>query len=446
MLISLFDIVGPIMIGPSSSHTAGAARLGRAAFDKLGNIPEDIQINLFNSFADTGEGHGTDKAILAGCLGISCYDERLKESVEIAHKQKIKFKISKKHNPKYHPNTAEIILKYKKNTVHMVGVSLGGGRIAIYDWKDVAKVKYNDKKNIKKLSEKDVFYSFSGLIKKYNLDPNKLIDLVIEREMKIGNKTAQEISESMYEAWSVMKEGIESGISKNTKMFKGLCGGDAYRMNNNNNNDLLGKLASSAISYALAIGELNVGMGKIVAVPTAGSAGILPGCLYSLYKNKKVPEEQIIRALFISGIIGLVIANRATLAGSEGGCQAECGAASAMAAGAITYIVGGSLDEIDNAASIAMGNSLGLVCDPISGLVAVPCIHRNGIFTGVSFSAAMMALTGINFVVSFDEVCDTMMKVGRNIPCALRETSKGGLAITKTGIKYNKLVLSREHI
>jgi L-serine dehydratase len=243
-----------------------------------------------------------------------------------------------------------------------------------------------------------------------------------------------------------MKRGIKENITAKKQMFDGLCGGDAFRVKNNNNSGLVNKLNNDAAAYAMAIGERNVDMGQIVAVPTAGAAGILPGVLYSLYKNQKISEEKIIKALFIAGAIGLVIANRATLAGSEAGCQAECGAAGAMAAGATAYLKDGSIDFIDNAAAIALNNSLGLVCDPISGLVAVPCIQRNGIFANLAISAAAMAMAGVNFVVLFDEVADTMYRVGKVIPCQLRETSKGGLAITKTGIHFNKILLSREHI
>lgn len=447
MQISLFDIVGPIMIGPSSSHTAGAARLGNECYKKLKNFPEKIEITLFNSFADTGEGHGTDKAILAGCMGISCYDARLKDAFEIAKKKKVQYSIKKAQNAKYHPNTAEIKMSYKDNAIHMIGVSLGGGRVAVYDYSEVRQVNYDNKpSSVKRLNKKDIFYTFSAFIKKCNNEPDKLINLAIERECKLAKKTPKEIVTGIYAAWQVMKQGVEENIKKQNKMFKGLCGGDAFKMKQNNNSELLNKLSADAMAYAMAIGERNAAMGKIVAVPTAGSAGIVPGCLYALYKNKKLPEEGIIKSLFIAGIIGLVIANRATLAGSEGGCQAECGAAGAMAAGAIAYLQGGSLDVIDNAAAIALNNSLGLVCDPISGLVAVPCIQRNGVYANLALSAAAMALSGIDFVVTCDEVIDTMFKVGQVLPCQLKETSKGGLAVTKTGIKYNKILLSREHI
>lgn len=446
-LISLFNIIGPIMIGPSSSHTAGAVRLGNECYKKLKNFPEKVEITLYNSFADTGIGHGTNEAILAGCMGISCDDARLKDAFNIAKKKKLKYVIKTAHNPKYHPNTAAIKLSYKDNQARLIGVSLGGGRITVYDYSESRKFNYDAKKNsVKNINKNDLFYTISSYIKKCNNKPDKLIDMVIAREIKLSNKSSEEIMKYMYDVWQVMKNGIEENIEKKNKMFKGLCGGDAYKMKNNNNSELLSTLSADAIAYALAIGERNVAMNKIVAAPTAGSAGILPGCLYSLYKNKKISEESAVKSLFIASVIGLVIANRATLAGSEGGCQAECGSAGAMAAGAVTYLMCGSLDQIDNAAAVALSNSLGLVCDPISGLAAVPCIQRNGIFANLALSAAAMALAGIDFVVPCDEVIDTMFKIGQAMPCQLRETSKGGLAVTKTGIKYNKILFSHKHI
>lgn len=446
MSISLFDIVGPIMIGPSSSHTAGAARLGEAALRRLGHTPELIEITLYNSFADTGKGHGTDKAIIAGCIGISCFDARLKNALTIATEQKIKYKINYKKNEKYHPNTAEIKLQYKKNVVRILGVSLGGGRVQLIDIEKKQKKEYLDDKNIKNINSEDCFYSFSNNIKDHKNEPDKLIHKIIEREIMVENKSIEKITDNMYEVWQVMKEGITENIKNQDKIFKGLCGGDAFKMKFNDNSEIISKISSDAIAYAIAIGERNANMGKIVAVPTAGSAGIIPGCLYSLYRNKKINEEKIIKSLFVAGGIGLTIALRATLAGSEGGCQAECGSAAAMAAGAIAYLYGGSVDTIDNAASLALSNCLGLVCDPISGLVAVPCIHRNGVFANLAISSAVMALSGIDFVVSLDEVIDAMFAIGKSLPCALKETSKGGLAITKTGLKYNELLRSRQTI
>lgn len=447
MALSLFDIIGPVMIGPSSSHTAGAARIGFEAYRKLKNLPEKIEITLYNSFADTQVGHGTVRAILAGCMGISWYDVRLKKAEAIARENKIIFKVKNEHYVKYHPNTAAVVLKYKDNQVALIGASLGGGRIAVYDSASKLSSDYSREiRSIRKINERDPFFSFSSYIKKSNNDPDDLIDLVIRRERLMNEKTVAATSRDMFQAWSVMKQGIEENIKNKEKLFKGLCGGDAFKFNDSRGGQLLSPITKDAMAYALAIGERNAGMGCIVAAPTAGSAGIVPGVLYSLWKNQKLPEEKIIKALFVAGALGLVIANRATLAGSEGGCQAECGAATAMAAGAVAYLHGASIDYIDNAASIALSNALGLVCDPISGMVAVPCIHRNALSASVALSAASMALAGIDFVVRFDEVVDTLRKIGEKIPVQLKETSRGGLAVTKTGLRYNKILLSREHI
>ena len=443
MSISLFDIAGPIMVGPSSSHTAGANQIGKEAFAKLKNRPEIIEITLFNSFADTGEGHSTDKAILAGCLGISCYEEKLKESFSIADSLGVKYKISKRHSKKYHPNTAEIKMHYKDNFVHILGISLGGGRAITKDFVNAQTTDYSkERTSIKSLSQKDPFYSFTGFIKDYDKTPDKIIDILIAREKDLSGKNEIEIRQSMIEIWHIMKRGITENVKLKDKMLQGLCGGDANLMKKADNLFLLNDLTKNAMAYAMAIGERNVSMGQIVAIPTAGSAGILAGCLYSLWENRQISEEHIINALLIASAIGLTAAIRATLAGAEAGCQAECGVASAMAAGAITYIQGGSVDKIDNAAGLALGNALGLVCDPVGGIVAVPCIQRNGLYANMAIASAAMTLAGINFVIYLDEVLDAMMGVGREMSIAFRETSRGGLARTKTGVEYTKKILS----
>ena len=191
---------------------------------------------------------------------------------------------------------------------------------------------------------------------------------------------------------------------------------------------------------AIAVGEANASMGKIVAAPTAGASGIIPAVLFTLQEQLDLNDSQLIKGLIVAGGIGLVIASRASLAGAIGGCQAECGSGAAMAAGMAVYLAGGSNAQIANAVAITLKNMLGLVCDPVAGLVEVPCIKRNAGATAQALVSAELALLDIVSVIPVDEVIDAMKQVGDALPCSLRETAQGGLAITPTALKLNKQI------
>jgi len=199
---------------------------------------------------------------------------------------------------------------------------------------------------------------------------------------------------------------------------------------------ICGDFILEASAIALEVASYNASMGRIVAAPTAGSCGILPGLLFSWKKfygsDQDKTKESLVEALIVAGAIGEVIAGRATLAGAEGGCQAECGAAAAMGAGALAYIRGGSSVTVANAVAITLKSVLGLVCDPVGGLVESPCIKRNGTLAAIGALSADMALAGIESIIPADEVIDAMGQIGRSIPPSLRETSRGGLAVTPT--------------
>ena len=192
---------------------------------------------------------------------------------------------------------------------------------------------------------------------------------------------------------------------------------------------------------AIAVAEVNASMGRIVAAPTAGACGVLPGVLLTVQEILKASEEDMVMTLFTAAGIGMIIAERASISGAEGGCQAEIGAASAMAAGAAVELAGGRPEETSHAAAIALKNFLGLVCDPVAGLVEVPCIKRNAIGAMIAVTAAEMALAGIKSAIPLDEVIDTMASIGRLMPCSLKETAQGGLAISPTGQRIKELYL-----
>ena len=197
--------------------------------------------------------------------------------------------------------------------------------------------------------------------------------------------------------------------------------------------------------YALAAAEANAAMGRIVAAPTAGASGILPGVLLSLKENCGVPRKKLVEALLVAGVIGEVIANRASIAGATGGCQAECGSGAAMAAGAVVYVFGGNGKQIGDAVSIVFKNMLGLVCDPVAGLVEVPCIKRNAGSVMQCLLAAELALAGVGSFIPADEAIDAMDKVGRSLPGGLRETAEGGLAVTPTAKAWTENYFKKIH-
>ena len=239
----------------------------------------------------------------------------------------------------------------------------------------------------------------------------------------------------MEENLTVMLEAIENGSKPGVKSTSGLTGGDAYRLKQTieTGKHLCGDLMSNAIQMAMAVSEINAAMGKIVAAPTAGSCGILPGALGALLKVHGIPREEVVLSLFTAGAIGMVVANKASIAGASGGCQAECGTASAMAAACIVELLGGTPEMAAHAVAITLKCILGLVCDPVAGLVEIPCIKRNASGVTLAFTAAEMALAGIKSAIPVDETIEALKRVGDGLPAALRETAQGGLAVTSTG-------------
>lgn len=263
----------------------------------------------------------------------------------------------------------------------------------------------------------------------------KISDLVIEEQANTCECTKEELYEKMLKSFTTMEISIKDGIKKDTHSVSGLTGGSAWKMKQrvDAGENICGHLFGEAMAMALAVSETNACMGKIVAAPTAGSCGILPAVLISVMQEKNIEIEKVVMSLFTASAIGLVIANKASIAGAQGGCQAECGTASAMAAAALTEMCGGTPQMVSDACAIAIKNILGLVCDPVAGLVEIPCIKRNAMGTANAFTAAELALAGISSAIPADEVIWAMKKVGDSMPTYLKETGEGGLAATPTG-------------
>lgn len=259
-----------------------------------------------------------------------------------------------------------------------------------------------------------------------------LSEAALRHETETSERTVEEVRETMAERLTVFHESIKSGLEDTDKSVSGLVGGDAAKMVAKGPR-LLGTAAHKAATYAVAINEANAKMFKIVACPTAGSCGILPAAVIAVAETEGFTDDDCLNPLFTAAGIGAVVARNASVAGAVGGCQAECGSAAAMAAAAVAELMGGTNDEVLQAFALAMKNILGLACDPVAGLVEVPCVKRNGVFAVIALTAAEMALAGVRSVIPPDEVIAAMDEIGRLLPVSLKETADGGLAKTETG-------------
>lgn len=263
-----------------------------------------------------------------------------------------------------------------------------------------------------------------------------LAEIVLRVEMEESELSRNEIEELMLDNLEVMRQSISRGINNKIKTGGGLVGQEALKMKNYYQKDKQDfTIHNKVISYALAVAEVNAGMGKIIAGPTAGASGIVPAVVVALAEELELKDHKVIEALFTAAGLGYVISKKAALSGAAGGCQAECGAAAAMAAGAAVELKGGNPKMVVNAFALALKNMLGLVCDPVAGLVEVPCVKRNAFAAAHALTASAMARAGIESVIPADEVINAMTDIGEQMPNSLKETSKGGLAVCETALK-----------
>lgn len=269
--------------------------------------------------------------------------------------------------------------------------------------------------------------------------------VVLATDMEEREVTEAASMERMRFTWQAMLDSVES-YQGERRSVSGLVGGDGARVRDYaaEEKTLSGDYLTEVIATALSVGESNACMCKIVAAPTAGACGVLPAVLVPLYKQGNIEEEDILKALYVASGIGAVIAFRACIAGAAGGCQAEIGSASAMAAGALTALRGGDAEQIGNAVAMALKNLMGLVCDPVAGLVEVPCVKRNVVGAVNAISCADMALAGVTSRIPVDQVIDCMGDVGRRMPVEFRETALGGLAVTPFGQSVKEKMLKGE--
>lgn len=270
-----------------------------------------------------------------------------------------------------------------------------------------------------------------------------LPEVVLQTEMQETGRDAAEIRDRIRHTLDVMRAAIGEGLKGEVRSPSGLTGGRAKRLFDHGPR-LLGERVTSALARAIATLEVNAAMGLIVAAPTAGAAGVLPAILVSVGEILEVDDERLVDAMLVAGGIGGVIAQRASLAGAQGGCQAETGSAAAMGAAAVCWLAGGDAAQVSTAVALSLQGMLGLICDPIGGLVEIPCIYRNASAAMQAIAAAEMALAGLDFPVPPDQVIDVMGEVGRKMPVAFRETAQGGLAATPAARKLVQIQPSRQ--
>lgn len=383
--------------GPSSSHTMGPKKATEVFRDKHRDA-DKFKVILYGSLAKTGKGHLTDFIIKKALEG---YQTEIKFDT--------KFKCT------VHPNTFDIIAYKNDKVLDMWRVySIGGGSFRIEGEKETL---------IKEIYKQKSFLEIREYCKKNNLD---LYDYVCKFEGK------KEISEFLSQIWEVMQQSILNGLNA-----KGVIPGKLKLkrkarevFENKTEHDIEDKTKIRLLSsYAYAVGEENACGGVIVTAPTCGACGVLPAVLYYMKQKYNIPDEKIIKALAVAGVIGNVVKSNASISGAECGCQAEIGTACSMAAGAVAYLLNLDMERIDNSAEVAMEHHLGLTCDPVYGYVQIPCIERNAVAAVRAVDSAILSsMLKEDSLVTFDMVVDTMYETGKDLSTHYRETSEGGLA------------------
>lgn len=516
-VFDVFDIVGPIMVGPSSSHTAGAVRIGLLAGQLCGYSPIEVNVFFHGSLANTYTFHKTDVAIIAGAIGIDVADERIKNSVEIAKEKGINVRFDKIELKKAHPSSVFIEIVDNGDKKHTVrAATIGGGNIRIEEingykvdidgktdclvgltdlcckeefqskLKELLKEDYelilfeehmgnrsfkletgkeinNDILNLLKsqnyikevyliksvvplsLKGKRFFKSCSEMVEESKKNDCSISETVIKYEAEKSARSKEQVVNEMKAAYMAMKESIVKGLEKENQLLGNIFKGNAAKMDKfiNNNRSICGVSVSKVVRNALAVMEVNGSMGKVVACPTAGSAGTVPAAVLTIAEENSLKDEDVVKALFTGAGVGIIIAENASISGSVCGCQGECGAASAMAAAIITELFGGDYDQVLSAVSLSLGNVLGMVCDPVAGMVEIPCIQRNTISAVNAIISAEMALAGIDSVIPADEMIGALNEVGELMDIKLKDTLGAGISNTPTARRIEREIFGK---
>ncbi|MGN0059140.1 MAG: L-serine ammonia-lyase, iron-sulfur-dependent, subunit alpha [Coriobacteriales bacterium] len=528
--LTLRDIIGPIMVGPSSSHTAGALHVAAMVHNLLDGEPRHVRFTLYGSFARTGSGHGTDKALVAGILGLHSDDTRIRQSFELAREAGVVIEFENDCDTDAgHPNTVDIWAESERGSaIEARGVSIGGGaaKLTRINGIDVDVTGEFNSMIVHQVDVPGILSHISGCladhginiatmtlhrtakradaftvlqiddpvcpevadeilshpsIKSVRLIPADSLGRSVANDATFDRAAAEDrfqevdysraaellayctqhdlaLSEGFMareHAW-LATQGADAEVAERylrrvlevmrastvpdpeEKPLGGLIGGESKKLRAlaEAHAGVCDEQTALLSANAMGVLETNASMGRIVAAPTAGASGVLPAVLFTLQETKGYSDDELCRALESAAAIGYFIARNATVAGAEGGCQAEVGAASAMAAAAAVELAGGTPRMCLDAAANAIANLLGLVCDPVAGLVQVPCQKRNASAAANALISADAALTGITNLVPFDETVAAMYEVGTALPSELRETSLGGLAACPSACKF----------
>lgn len=290
------------------------------------------------------------------------------------------------------------------------------------------------------------FTSISELVELAESKGLPISEVMIQKEMEWMDRTRDEVFGQMEENLAIMEKAVQKGLHEEIHSSSGLSGGDAQKIRRYIQESsvlLSGADVLDTVSRSMSVSEVNASMGTIVATPTAGACGVLPGCVFTAANRLRADREAMVRALFVSGAIGYCIANNSFISGAAGGCQAEVGSATAMSAAAVVEMAGGSPSQSAEAVAIALKNMLGLVCDPVAGLVEAPCVKRNAMGGAIAMVAADLAMAGVTSVIPADEVIGAMYRIGRDMPTSLKETALGGLAATQTGREWERRIFGK---
>lgn len=536
--LGLRDIIGPIMVGPSSSHTAGALRIAYLCRKLLAAEPVEARFKLYGSFSHTHAGHGTDRALVAGILGMEADDLRIRDSFDYAEQAGLTVSFEPVPDvPTPHPNTVDILVRDASGAKTSVrGESIGGGvaQITRINGVDVQLTGEYHSIVVRQRDAKGVLAHIASVINAcdINIATTRLFrerkgqvaytimqtddgipqgvsdalllhpdifdvrivksdrcsaappshadassvgfgfDLTVERaadlfeqldfpsakalldyceQEKIPLSSAicrrercllategiaiDDTRNYLFQALDVMRASAKEPIEHPRTSIGGLLGGESKALDSLGETGPLAPLTARAVMYAMAVLETNASMGRIVAAPTAGASGVLPGVLLACQDIHGFTDDQLERALANAAAIGYLITRNANVSGAEGGCQAEVGSASAMAASAVTELFGGTPRQCLNAAGNALMGLMGLVCDPVGGLVEVPCQKRNATGAANALVSAQLALAGIPTFGTFDETVEAMRRVGASLPFELRESALGGIAATPSALR-----------
>lgn len=291
------------------------------------------------------------------------------------------------------------------------------------------------------------YESFEELTEEYKRSGKRISQIVLEDQAQELGRSPQELVEEMRTRYRIMLEAKEEGLKEGGRSLSGLSGKDAHKLYHARGRiSVCGDAFTLSLAIAMAVSEHNAAMGRIVAAPTAGSCGILPGVLIGAAQVHELGEDEVVMSMFTASFVGMLVAKKAGVSGAQGGCQAECGTASAMAAAALCELLGGDAESSVHAVAITLKNVLGLVCDPVAGLVEVPCIKRNASGVATALMAAQLALSGVRSVIPADETVLALKRVGDKMCSSLKETAEGGLAATPTGACLCQCILKEHNI